>query len=62
MRIFQISDSYVSISVVSKGRSSSWRLQRVLNQIAAHLLAHGLQLIMAHVESTDNPTDKGSRR
>ena len=61
MRIFQICDSYVAISVVSKGRSSSWRLQRVLNHISALLLAHGLHLILAHVESSDNPTDKGSR-
>ena len=61
MRIFQICDSYVSISVFSKGRSSSWRLQRVLNHISALLRAHGLHLVLAHVESSDNPTDKGSR-
>jgi site-specific DNA-cytosine methylase len=61
-RIFQFSDSYVCLSVVGKGRSSSLQIQRVLSKINAHLLAFGLQLIMAHVESTDNPTDKGSRR
>ena len=60
-RIFHISDSYVCISIVSKGRTSSKMLQRILSQISAHLLAHGLQMIMAHVESTDNPTDKDSR-
>ena len=62
MRIFQISDSYVAISVVSKGRSSSWRLQKILNKVSAHLLAFGLQLILSHIESTENPTDVGSRR
>ena len=61
MRIFQLSDSYICISVVSKGRSSSFQLNRLLRVINAHLLAHGLQLIMGHVDSTDNPTDAGSR-
>ena len=61
LRIFQLSDSYVCISVVSKGRSSSLQLSRVLRPIAAHLLGHGLQLILAHVESTENPTDRMSR-
>ena len=61
-RIFQFADSYVCLSVVGKGRSSSQQLQRVWSKINAHLLAFGLQLIMAHVESTDNPTDAGSRR
>lgn len=60
-RIFQLSDSYVCISVVSKGRSSSAQLQRVLNKINATLLAHGLFIVIAHIESTDNPTDAMSR-
>lgn len=60
-RIFQVSDSYVCISVVSKGRSSSKQLQRVLNKINATLLAHGLYLVIAHVESTSDPTDRNSR-
>lgn len=61
LRIFQFSDSYVCISVCSKGRSSSLQLQRVMKKITAHLLAHGLFLIFAHVDSLDNPTDKASR-
>ena len=60
-RIFHLSDSYVCLSVISKGRTSSRILQRTLNKIAAHLLAHGLQLVVAHVESSENPTDRGSR-
>ena len=60
-RIFHISDSYVTISVVSKGPSSSQQLQRVMKRLAAILLAHGLFLIVAHVESTENPTDHSSR-
>ena len=60
-RIFHLTDSYVCMSVISKGRSSSKQLQRILRRISAELLAHGLQVIMGHVESTDNPTDAGSR-
>lgn len=61
-RIFHLSDSYVCISVVSKGRSSSKQLQRVLKKLAAHLLIHGLQLVIAHVDSNENPTDRASRQ
>ena len=60
-RIFQLTDSYICQSVVSKGRSSSVQLSRVLDQISAHLLAFGLQMVLAHVESADNPADDGSR-
>ena len=60
-RVVQLTDSYVCISVVSKGRSSSLQLNRVLKQVAALLLAHGLQLIVCHVESSENPTDFKSR-
>lgn len=61
-RIFHISDSYVSISVASKGRSSSRMLNNVLKVLNAHLLLYNIYLILAHVESTENPTDAESRR
>ena len=60
-RIFHISDSYVCLSIISKGRSGSNVLQRKLKQIAAFLLSFGLQIIVGHVESTENPTDAASR-
>ena len=60
-RMFHISDSYVCISIISKGRSSSRLLQRRLKYLAALLLASNVQLVLAHVESTDNPTDEASR-
>ena len=60
-RLFHLSDSYVTISVVSKGRSSSKQLQKVMRRLAAILLAHNLFLIVAHIESTENPTDFMSR-
>ena len=60
-RIFQLSDSYIYISVVSKGRSGSRQLNRVLKRIGAYLWAFGLHLVVAHVDSLDSPSGKGSR-
>lgn len=60
-RIFHLSDSYVSISVASKGRSSSRMLNRLLKVLNAHLLLYEIFLVLAHVESTENPTDAESR-
>ena len=61
-RVFHLSDSYVSISVIAKGRSSSKMLNRLLKILNAHLLLHNVYLIMGHIESTENPTDAESRR
>ncbi len=60
-RVFHISDSYICISICSKGRSGSRMLQRRLRHLSAYLLAFGIQLVAAHVESTENPTDEASR-
>ena len=61
-RVFHLSDSYVSISVIAKGRSSSRMLNRLLKILNAHLLLYNVYLILAHVESSENPTDGESRR
>lgn len=61
LRIFHLTDSYVCMSVVSKGRTSSNRLAKVLKEINAHLLGFGLSLVIAHVDSVENPTDGASR-
>jgi len=60
-RIFHITDSYVCMSIIGKGRSSSRLLNRTLKILNAYLLAHGLTLVVAHVESSHNPTDGASR-
>ena len=60
-RIFHVTDSYVCMSVIGKGRSGSHKLQHVLQQLNAHLMAFNLYLIIGHVESTENPTDHASR-
>ena len=60
-RIFHVTDSYVCMSIIGKGRTGSEKMSWTLRQLNAILLAFGLQLIVAHVESTANPTDHASR-
>ena len=60
-RIFHLTDSYICMSILGKGRSGSRTLQRILRQINAFLLSHGITLVLGHVESTMNPTDGESR-
>ena len=60
-RIFHLTDSYVCMSVIAKGRSGSRLLSYKLKKLAAWCLAFGLQLVVAHVDSADNPTDHASR-
>lgn len=61
VRFVHLTDSYVCMSVISKGRSSSLMLTSVLRQLAAWALAFGLYSVQVHVESTENPTDDASR-
>ena len=61
LRVFHVTDSYICMSVISKGRTSSRQLSRVLKKVNALLLAFGIHCIISHVESTDNPTDEASR-
>lgn len=60
-RIFHITDSFVGMSVVAKGRTGSKQLARVLKELNAWLLGFGVMMIIGHVESTENPTDGASR-
>ena len=61
VRFCHLTDSYVCMSVLSKGRSSSDMLMVVLRKVAAFCLCFGLLPILLHVESTENPTDEASR-
>lgn len=61
MRVFHVTDSYVCMSIISKGRSGSVQMNRVLKRLNALLLAHGMYVVLGHVESTMNPTDGASR-
>lgn len=61
LRVFHLTDSYIAMSVISKGRSSSQMLKPLLARLATLLLAFDLYLIVSHVESSENPTDHDSR-
>ena len=60
-RIFHITDSYVCMSIIGKGRTSSGKLGHCLKQLNALLLLFNLYLVVGHVESRENPTDDASR-
>ena len=60
-RIFNVTDSYVGLSILAKGRTSSQKLQPIVRKISAMLLAAQAVMILGHVDSSDNPTDEGSR-
>ena len=61
VRLVHLTDSYVSMSVIGKGRSSSKMLQPLLRRLAAMVMAFDLYVYTGHVESTENPTDEASR-
>ena len=61
LRIFHITDSYVCMSLISNGRSSSKMLKPLLSRLAATTCLGALYLAVVHVESSDNPTDHDSR-
>lgn len=62
VRFSHLTDSYVSMSIISKGRSSSDNLRFILRKISAWILAFNLYPLLLHVESTENPTDSASRQ
>ena len=61
VRFVHLTDSYICMSVISKGRSSSEMLSQQLRQLSAFCFAFTLFPILIHVESTDNPTDDAGR-
>ena len=61
-RCLHLSDSFVCVSVISKGRSSSKGLQLVLRKIGSLTLTAGAYLLCGHVDSMENPTDEASRQ
>ena len=61
VRVLHLTDSYVAMSIISKGRSSADLLQPLLRRLTAWVLSFGILLVLAHVESTENPTDADSR-
>ena len=60
-RFLHLLDSQVCLGVLAKGRSSSWRLNRVLNRTNALTLACRLYPLNAYVMSEWNTSDVPSR-
>lgn len=61
-RIFHLTDSYVSLSIISKGRTGSRLLQPLSRKVAGILLTAHALLVLGHVDSSVNPTDAASRQ
>ena len=61
-RFLHLSDSQICLAVLTKGRSSSRKLNRILRRIASLCLALNLYPLWAWVESRLNPADEPSRR
>ena len=62
VRVLHLTDSYVCMSIISKGRTSSDLLLATLRRIAALCFSFGIYPILLHVESSENPTDSASRQ
>lgn len=61
-RFLHLSDSQICISVLTKGRSSSRKINRILRKIAAFCLALNIYPLYAWIQSRLNPADAPSRR
>ena len=60
-RCVHFSDSQVCISVLVRGRSSSYQLNKTLHRINCLLLASSLSLAFAYIRTDINPADRPSR-
>lgn len=54
-RAIHLTDSYVCMSIISKGRTSSDQLISILRRINSLCFSYSLLPILVHVESTENP-------
>jgi hypothetical protein len=61
-RVVIYSDSRVAVGALTKGRSSSFPLLRLLRRVAAHVLSSGIQVYYRWLPSGDNPADGPSRQ
>jgi len=62
MAFLHILDSWACLGGLAKGRSSSWRLNRVLRRIGALKVAAGMRQFLAWTSSALMPMDEASRR
>ena len=60
-RVLHLVDNQVVAAVITKGRSSSFRLKRALQKLSSLVLAGELRLAIGYVATDDNPSDLPSR-
>ena len=60
-KFLHLTDSMVVLHAVSRGRSSSKKLRRVVCRLNAVLLASGVSPVYGYVHTDQNPADKPSR-
>jgi hypothetical protein len=60
-KVLLLSDSSVAVAVLSKGRSSSFQILRIAQQLASIALSFNIQLMARWVPSQFNPSDQASR-
>ena len=61
-RVLHLVDSMVSLQILNKGRSSSHKLRRITKKCCALLVASRLFLVLAYIDTKQNPADRPSRR
>ena len=61
-RFLHLVDSMVTMGAITKGRSSSLRLRRVVAKCNAVLLASHFYPCLGYVRSAENPADRPSRK
>ena len=62
LRCIHLVDSLVVLHGLTRGRSSSRKLQRTPMRISSYLLVSGLQPLWGYVDTSQNPADRPSRR
>ena len=60
-RVLHLVDSLVSLQVLNKGRSSSYKLRATCKRIAALQLLGNFMLVLAYTNTKTNPADRPSR-
>ena len=60
-KVLHLVDSMVSLQVLNKGRSSSYKLRATCKRIAALQLVGNFMLVLAYTSTKTNPADRPSR-
>lgn len=60
-RVLHLIDSQVVASIITKGRTSSFRLRKGIQKLNSLLLASGIRLAIGYCHTSDNPADIPSR-